>query len=454
VANRNFLRAICAALVIVSAQVQAQSSPGEWTIPARDYANTRYSELTEVDNNNVGRLKLSFTFSSGVLRGHEAAPIVADSTMFVVTPYPNVLYALDLTRPGVPMKWRFQPKPLPASQGVACCDVVNRGAAYSGGKVFFNTLDGQTVAVDAHSGREIWRVRLGNINKGESMTMAPLVVKDKVLVGNSGGEFGVRGWLTALDSNTGRVLWRAYSTGPDAEVLLGPDFHPFYSQDRGTDLGMKSWPGDAWQRGGGTVWGWISYDPELNLIFYGTGNPGPWNAEQRPGDNRWTAGIFARDADTGQARWFYQMSPHDLFDYDGVNECILLDLDIKGSRRKVLAHPDRNGFLYLIDRTRGEVLSAKPFVNVNTISSIDLQTGRPQYVEAKRPVPGQIVHAKRCDRRTAPMFEFSAPEDQQLGGLIMWIPGSVVYVGVGLVLLARWLSTSSRSHADTAARLT
>ena len=191
-ANRNFLRAICAALVIVSAQVQAQSSPGEWTIPARDYANTRYSELTEVDNNNVGRLKLSFTFSSGVLRGHEAAPIVADSTMFVVTPYPNVLYALDLTRPGVPMKWRFQPKPLPASQGVACCDVVNRGAAYSGGKVFFNTLDGQTVAVDAHSGREIWRVRLGNINKGESMTMAPLVVKDKVLVGNGGGEFGVR----------------------------------------------------------------------------------------------------------------------------------------------------------------------------------------------------------------------------------------------------------------------
>src|SRR3569832_714086 len=240
VAKRKFLRAICAALIIVSAQAQAQSSPGDWTIPARDFANTRYSELTEVDNHNVGRLKLSFTFSSGVLRGHEAAPIVADNTMFVVTPYPNVLYALDLNRPGIPLKWRFQPKPAPASQGVACCDVVNRGAAYSGGKVFFNTLDGQTVAVDAHSGREIWRVRLGNINKGESMTMAPLVVHDKVLVGNSGGEFGVRGKLTALDAKDGKIAWQAFSTGPDADCLIGPEFKPFYPSERGRDLGVKS----------------------------------------------------------------------------------------------------------------------------------------------------------------------------------------------------------------------
>jgi lanthanide-dependent methanol dehydrogenase len=383
---------LCGVLALICIKAQAQSSPGDWAIPAGDYANTRFSELKEVDSGNVARLRLGFTFSSGVLRGHEAAPIVAENTMFIVTPYPNVLYALDLTRPGAPLKWKFKPKPAPASQGVACCDVVNRGAAYSAGRVFFNTLDGQTVAVDAHTGQEIWRARLGNINKGESMTMAPLVVKDKVLVGNSGGEFGVRGWLTALDSSTGKILWRAYSTGPDAEVLIGPEFQPFYSQDRGTDLGKTSWPGDAWQRGGGTVWGWISYDPQLNLIYYGTGNPGPWNAEQRAGDNRWTAGIFARDADTGQARWFYQMSPHDLFDYDGVNECILLDLTVNGAPRKVLAHPDRNGYFYLIDRATGEVLSAEAFVNVNTISSVNLQTGRPQYVEAKRPVPGTTIH--------------------------------------------------------------
>ena len=169
------------------------------------------------------------------------------------------------------------------------------------------------------------------------MTMAPLVVKGKVLVGNSGGEFGVRGWLTALDGKTGKIAWRAFTAGPDKEVLIGPRFKPFYPQDRGQDLGVKSWPPDAWKIGGGGVWGWISYDPQLNLIYYGTANPGPWDAEARPGDNKFTSGIFARDADTGEAVWFYQFSPHDLYDYDAVNENILLDLPIKGQNRQVLA---------------------------------------------------------------------------------------------------------------------
>ena len=193
--------------------------------------------------------------------------------------------------------------------------------------------------MDAATGKEVWRAKLGDINKGETITMAPLVVKGKVLVGNSGGEFGVRGWLTALDARTGKVVWRAYSTGPDADVLIGADFKPFYDKDKGKDLGVSTWPPDAWQLGGGTVWGWISYDPELNLIYYGTGNPGPWNADQRPGDNKWTGGMFARDADTGEAKWFYQMNPHDLFDYDGVNENVLLDLPVSGQMRKVLLHP-------------------------------------------------------------------------------------------------------------------
>jgi len=289
------------------------------------------------------------------------------------------------------VRWKYEPRPSASAQGVACCDPVNRGAAFANGRIFFNTLDAQTVAVDATTGKEIWRARLGDINRGETMTMAPLVVKDKVLVGNSGGEFGVRGWLTALDAASGKLVWRAYSTGPDAEVLIGSDFKPFYAQERGKDLGVQSWPPDAWKRGGGTVWGWISYDPDLNLVYYGTANPGPWNAEQRPGDNKWTAGIFARDPDTGAARWFYQYNPHDLYDYDGVNENVLLDLDIKGQRRKVLAHPDRNGYLYVIDRATGEVLSAKAFVNANTISSVDLKSGRPQYVAEKKPTVGQVV---------------------------------------------------------------
>lgn len=360
-------------------------------MPAGDFANTRFSSLTQITPANVAGLKVSFTFSTGLLRGHEAAPIVTTNTMYIVTPYPNVLFALALDQPGAPLKWKYEPRPRASSQGVACCDTVNRGAVYDDGRVFFNTLDAQTVAVDANDGHELWRTQLGDITHGEAMTMAPLVVKGKVLVGNSGGEFGVRGWLTALDAKTGKQAWRAYSTGPDADVLIGSDFKPFYAHDRGADLGVKSWPADAWKRGGGTVWGWISYDAELNLVFYGTANPGPWNPEQRPGDNKWTAGVFARDADTGAARWFYQYNPHDLNDYDGVNENVLMELQIGGRARKVFAHPDRNGYLYIIDRATGEVLSATPFVKVNTITSIDLESGRPNRAPDKQPVIGKVI---------------------------------------------------------------
>ena len=371
----------------------AGTAPGEgdWPAAARDAANTRYSPLSDLTTDNVARLQQSFTFSTGVLRGHEAAPIVVGDTMYVVTPYPNVLYALDLARPGAPVKWKYEPKPKSASQGVACCDFVNRGVAYADGRLFYNTLDAQTVAVDASNGKELWRRSVGDINLGETMTMAPLVVRDKVLVGNSGGEFGVRGWIQALDARTGATRWKAFSTGSDADVLIGSKFRPFYEADRGVDLGLHSWPGDSWMRGGGTVWGWVSYDPETNLVYYGTGNPGPWNPEQRPGDNKWTAGVFARDADTGDARWFYQLNPHDLYDYDGVNENVLVTLAVGGRDRRVLLHPDRNGYLYVIDRATGEVLSARPFVHVNTVSSVDLETGRPQYVASKKPQVNQVV---------------------------------------------------------------
>jgi lanthanide-dependent methanol dehydrogenase len=366
-------------------------SSGDWIRPAKDYASTRFSELAEITSASVKQLGVRGTFSTGVLRGHEAAPLVVNDTMYVVTPFPNVLYALDLTKPGTPAKWKYQPRPLGASQGVACCDVVNRGAAYANGLIFYNTLDNRTVAVDAVTGLEKWVATLGDINTGQTITMAPLVVKDKVLVGNSGGEMGVRGWLTALDAATGQIAWRAYSTGPDAEVLIGPRFKPFYAQDRGTDLGIHTWPGEAWKQGGGAVWGWISYDPALNLIYYGTSNPGPWNADQRPGDNKWTAGIFARDADTGEAVWFYQWSPHDLWDYDGINEQILLDLPVNGATRKVLVRPERNGYIYVLDRTTGEVLSADPFAHITTTKGVDLKSGRPIENTDKTPKPGQVV---------------------------------------------------------------
>jgi PQQ-dependent dehydrogenase (methanol/ethanol family) len=393
---------VCAGLLLLASAVagQEKASPplaaapaddGQWAMPAKNYASTRFSELDEIKADNVADLQVAFTFSTGVLRGHEAAPLVVGDTMYVVTPYPNHVYALDLTRPGAPPKWMYEPEPMAAAQGVACCDFVNRGPAYDQGRIFFNTLDNHTIALDAATGQELWRTQLGDVNRGETMTMAPLVVKGKVLVGNSGGEFGVRGWLTALEAATGEIAWRAWSTGPDSDVLIGPDFKPFYDMDRGKDLGVSSWPPDAWQIGGGTVWGWISYDPDLDLIYYGTANPGPWNPEQRPGDNKWTGGIFARDPDTGQARWFYQVVPHDLYDHDAINEIILLDLPVNGTMRKVLVRPERNGYVYVIDRATGEVLSADLFAFSNSSHGVDLKTGRLRYAADKQPQEGRVV---------------------------------------------------------------
>jgi lanthanide-dependent methanol dehydrogenase len=364
---------------------------GQWTMPARDYASTRFSGLDEITAENAGRLQVAFTFSTGVNRGQEAAPLVVDGTMYVLTPYPNILYALDLTRPGAPMKWRYEPRPEAAAQGVACCDTVNRGPTFARGRIYYNTLDGQVVAVDAATGREAWKTKLGNIQLGETMTMAPLVVRNRVIVGNSGGELGVRGWIAGLDADTGQVAWRAYSTGPDRDVLIGSDFRPFYESDRGADLGVTTWPPEAWQQGGGTVWGWLSYDPDLNLIYYGTGNPGPWNPEARPGDNKWTTGIFARNPDTGEARWFYQWSPHDLWDHDGINEQILLDLPWQGRQRRVLVRAERNGYVYVLDRETGEVLSATPFHHLTTSRGVDLRTGRLQTIPEMEPRANRVV---------------------------------------------------------------
>src|SRR5688572_18156392 len=369
----------------------ASVDDGQWTMPAKNYASTRYTALAQITPANVGGLKVVSTFSTGVLRGHEAAPLVVDNTMYLVTPFPNYVYALDLTKPGTPQKWAYKPRVDQSAQGVACCDVVNRGAVIAHGRLFFNTLDNQTIALDAATGRELWKTRLGDINLGETMTMAPLVVKGKVLVGNSGGEMGVRGWLTALDATTGKLAWRAFHTGPDKDVLIGPRFRPFYSQDRQKDLGVSTWPGDSWKIGGGGVWGWISYDPELDLIYYGTANPGPWNPDMRPGDNKWTAAMFARDPDTGEAVWAYQWSPHDLFDHDGVNELVLLDLPINGVTRKVLVRPERNGYMYVLDRATGEVLSADPYGFITTSKGVNLKTGRLIEVPEKAPRTGEVV---------------------------------------------------------------
>lgn len=369
----------------------APPDDGQWVMPSKNYASTRFSSLKEITTENVKNLTPDFSFSLAVNKGQEAAPIVADNTMYIVTAYPNIVYALDLAKPGAPLKWSFAPKPAPASQGIACCDVVNRGGTVDNGKYIFNTLDGQTIAVDVKTGRALWRTQLGDINRGETITMAPTVAQGRVFVGDSGGEMGVHGWVAALDENTGKLIWRGYSTGTDAEVLIGPDFKPHYAGDQGKDLGVSTWPPQAWQIGGGAAWGWLTFDAELNTLYTGIGNPGPWNHEQRPGDNKWTAGIFARDPTSGAARWFYQYSPHDEHDYDGVNEQILLDMPFAGKMQRVLVHIDRNGYVYVIERSTGTVLSADPYGPVNTSRGIDLKTGRPIINEAKQTKLGETV---------------------------------------------------------------
>jgi PQQ-dependent dehydrogenase (methanol/ethanol family) len=366
--------------------------PGDaWTMAAGDYGNLRYSPLDSITTSNAANLHVITTLSTGIPNGHEGQPLVLNNTMYVVTPYPNNLIAVDLTKPGGAIRWIYEPHPDPRAVGIACCDVVNRGAAFADGKIVYNLLDAHTVAVDAETGKEVWRTRVGDIGVGETITGAPIVVDDKVIVGNSGAELGVRGYVAALDLKTGREIWRAFNTGPDADVKIGPRFHAFYAKDQGRDLGVSSWPVDQWKLGGATVWGHISYDPQLRLIYYGTANPGVWNPDLRPGDNKWSCAIIARDVDTGEARWAYQIVAHDAWDYDEIMENVLVDLPFNGRPRKLLIHPGRTGFVFVLDRETGELLSAQPYQPVNWASGYDLKTGLPAEDPTKRTHQGVVT---------------------------------------------------------------
>jgi PQQ-dependent dehydrogenase (methanol/ethanol family) len=357
---------------------------GQWLLPAGDYANTRYSPLSQINSKNVQNLKPVGVMSIGIPHGFEGQPLVVGSTLYVVTPFPNDLIALDLTKPGFPKKWTFEPHPDIRAQGVACCDIVNRGAVYADGKIIYNTLDDYTVAVDANTGKLDWKTQIGTIKLGETITMAPLAVKNIVYVGISGGELGVRGRLTALDVSSGKILWKAWNTGPDADVRIGPDFHPYYKKDQGKDLGITTWNPGQWKIGGAPIWGWLSYDPELNLLYYGTGNPGVWNPDMRPGSNHWSCTIWARDPTTGMAKWAYQVVPHDSWDYDEIMEGVLVDMPWKGQERKLMLRPSRTGFMLVLDRQTGELLSADPYVPVNWAKDFNLKTGIPDIDPEKR----------------------------------------------------------------------
>jgi PQQ-dependent dehydrogenase (methanol/ethanol family) len=358
----------------------ATAAAGEWPLPARDYAGTRSSPLNQITVANVQSLKPVWSFSTGLLRAHEGNPLVLGSVMYVHSPFPNAVFALDLARPAGPMLWRYD---LPAAAArltplTGCCDVGSRGIGYHpSGKLYVPLLTGDLVALDAKTGREIWRVKNTDAKQGGTLPAAPLVVGDLVLIGSAGAEYGIRGDLTAYDASTGRLVWRAYHTGPDADVLIDADANVQYASHRGRDLGVKTWPAEAWRHGGATASGWISYDPELNLVYYGTDHPAPYNATLRAGDNKWSNTLFARDPITGKVRWAYQITPHDEWGFDGSNESILADLKIQGSTVRALVHFDRNGFAYTLDRVTGQVLLAERYGPTNWATRVDQTAGIP-----------------------------------------------------------------------------
>ena len=351
----------------------------QWVMPAGDYANTRHSSLKQITADNVGKLQVAWTFSTGVLRGHEGAPLVIGNVMYVHAPFPNTVYALDLDH-DAKILWKYEPKQDPNVIPVMCCDTVNRGLSYADGKIFLYQADTTLVALDAKTGKVVWSAKNGDASKGETGTSAPHVIKDKVLVGLSGGEFGVQCHVSAYDLNSGKLIWRAYSEGPDDQILVDPVKTTALGKPIGPDSSLKTWQGDQWKIGGGCTWGWMSYDPDLNLVYYGSGNPSTWNPKQRPGDNKWSMTIWARNPDTGVARWVYQMTPHDEWDYDGVNEMILTDQTIGGQPRKLLTHFDRNGLGYTLDRVSGELLVAQKFdPKVNWTTGVDMDKSSPSY---------------------------------------------------------------------------
>jgi len=361
-------------------QLQKMSqNPKDWVMPTGNYANTRYSELKQITADNVGKLQAAWTFSTGVLRGHEGGPLIIGDVMYVHGPFPNPVFALDLNNDGK-ILWKYEPRQDPNVIPVMCCDTVNRGLSYADGKLFLNQADATLVALDAKTGKVVWQATNGDPKKGETGTSAPLIVKDKVLVGISGGEFGVPCRLTAYNVSDGKLAWKAYSSGPDNQILVDPQKTTELGKPVGADSSLKTWQGDQWKIGGGCTWGWISYDPQLNLVYYGSGNPSTWNPKQRPGDNKWSMTIWARDADTGMAKWVYQMTPHDEWDFDGVNEMILADVDVGGTTHKALVHFDRNGFAYTLDRTNGALLVAEKYdPKVNWATKVDMDKNSKTY---------------------------------------------------------------------------
>ncbi|HEV2444021.1 MAG TPA: PQQ-dependent dehydrogenase, methanol/ethanol family [Steroidobacteraceae bacterium] len=389
-------------------EAQNSANPDLWPSMGQNLALDRNSKLTQINTKTVKHLQMIWSQSTGALRGHEGQPIVVDvggkPMMYFVSAWPNIVQALDLSDPDHPVEvWNYLKKTDRDLSAVprACCDTVNRGLNYADGKVLFNTLDGYLIALDAMSGKVDWEVKHAYPDQGETVTNAPLIANDKVIVGFGGDEFAARGRVEAYDLATGKLLWKYWDNGTDEEIGLTAETNKANPQfgTAGQNTGM-TYPADEWKRGGGSAWAWYSYDPALKLVYYGSGNPGLWSPAYRCGanpptqeacnsgkyDNKWSMTIFARNVDTGKVVWAYQMTPFDQWDYDGVNEPILVDMKIDGRTRKTLVHFDRNGFAYVLDRTNGDLLEAHKYVTVNWAEKVDMKTGRPVKVYEHSPL--------------------------------------------------------------------
>ncbi|HJO03013.1 MAG TPA: PQQ-dependent dehydrogenase, methanol/ethanol family [Acidobacteriota bacterium] len=350
--------------LVASAQLLAQvpyerirssaDEPHNWLTYNGDYTSQRHSRLDQITPSNVGELELKWMLQNQVFGAWQSNPIIVDGIMYV-TERPNDVMAVDALTGRVFWVYRYTN----ATNATVCCGANNRGVAVLDDKVFMGTLDAHLIAIDATNGAPLWKTEVGDVDLAYSITMAPLVVKDKVIVGVGGGEFGIRGYIAAYDADTGEEAWRFYT-------IPGPG-----------EPGHDTWEGDDWEHGGASVWITGSYDPELNLTYWGVGNPGPdWNADQRPGDNLYSDTVVALDADTGQLRWHFQFTPNDSYDYDAVQVPVLADMDWDGAPRKLMLWANRNGYFYVLDRVTGEFLLGKPFVKVNWSSGLD-ENGRP-----------------------------------------------------------------------------
>ena len=362
------------------ALLKAAADPNAWAINGRTYDNTRFSPLNQITTGNVGKLRLAYSFQLGSLRSNESTPLVIGDTLYVSTSWgPKYVYALDAATGA--QKWKYEPEIPEDVLQFACCDVNNRGVTYAEGKIFVGRLDGYLVALDAKTGAELWSTKVVDYKQGSIITSPPLVVKNIVITGFGGGEYGARGNLQAFDIATGKQVWQTWT-------VPGPG-----------EPGNETWKGDSWQHGGGVAWLVGSYDPKTDTVFYGTSNPSPWNSTVRSTgtsdygklSNLYTASTLAIDPANGHIKWYLQTTPQDAWDYDGVNELLLVDLKIGGAKVPTLLKADRNGFFYVANRETGKLLSATPYVPLNWAKGIDIATTRPIEDPDKRPRPDHKV---------------------------------------------------------------